>query len=72
VIELMKKPGNWVFTTGEVVSRLPMSEFPRPEIIPLSHVYINKLGYKYLNPKTRAESHDTLYLLRSTASGNVN
>lgn len=68
VIELLKEPGNWVFTTGEVVERLPAGQFPKPEIIPLSHVWINRLNFKYLNPATRASARDTLFLLRSVPS----
>jgi len=67
LFELMKKPGNWVLTTEEVVNRMPQGEFPVPEKFPLTHVWINKLSFKYLNPTTRNSSYDTLYLLRSTA-----
>lgn len=66
VIELLKQPGNWVFTEEKVVKRLE-GDFPPPEIIPFSHVWINKLRMSYLNPATRGQSRDTLYLLRSTA-----
>lgn len=68
LFELMKKPGNWVFTTAEVVNRLPVGEFPVPEIIPLKHVWINNLTFRYLNPASRERSRDTLYLLKSTAT----
>ena len=67
LFELMKKPGNWVLTTKEVVERMPGDQFPKPEINPLSHVWINKLNVKYLNPATRAAARDTLFLLRSAA-----
>jgi 4-amino-4-deoxy-L-arabinose transferase-like glycosyltransferase len=67
LFELMKKPGNWVFTTREVVERMPDDQFPKPEIIPLSHVWINRLSVKYLIPATRASARDTLFLLRSAA-----
>lgn len=66
VIELLKQPGNWIFTEQKVVERLE-GDFPPPEIIPFSHVWINKLRMSYLNPATRGQSRDTLYLLRSTA-----
>jgi hypothetical protein len=63
--ELMKSPGNWVLTTREVVDRMPGDQFPEPEKIPLSHAWLNKLNFKYLNPSTRSASHDTLFLIRS-------
>jgi hypothetical protein len=68
LFKLMNEPGNWVLTTGEVVQRMPVNEFPKPDIIPLKHVWINKLKFEYLNPATREKSYDTLYLLRSTAN----
>jgi 4-amino-4-deoxy-L-arabinose transferase-like glycosyltransferase len=67
LFELMKKPGNWVFTTSEVVNRMPDGEFPQPEVSALKHVRINKLNWMYLNPKTREQSYEIYYLLRSTA-----
>ncbi len=70
LFELMKRPGNWVLTTGEVVHRMPPDEFPPPEIIPLRHVWINKLTFGYLNPKTRNQNYDTLYLLHSQSGNN--
>lgn len=69
LFELMKRPGNWVLTTGEVVRRMPPDEFPPPEIIPLKHVWINKLTFGYLNPGTRDQNYDTLYLLHSQSGG---
>lgn len=66
VIELLKHPGNWILTMGNVVNRLE-GDFPKPEVIPLEHVWINKLRLSYLNPATREKSKDTLYLLRSAA-----
>jgi 4-amino-4-deoxy-L-arabinose transferase-like glycosyltransferase len=63
--ELMKSPGNWVLTTREVADRMPGDQFPEPEKIPLSHVWINKLNFRYINPASRASSRDTLILLRS-------
>ncbi len=65
LVERMKKPGNWVFTTGEVVNRIAGEPMPKPDIIPLKHVWINKLSFSYLNPRTREAARDTLYLLRS-------
>ncbi len=65
---LLKEPGNWILTTEEVVDRMPPDEFPRPDIIPLRHTWINKLGFRYLNPATRPQSYATLYLLRSRAA----
>ncbi|HPT31313.1 MAG TPA: glycosyltransferase family 39 protein [Prolixibacteraceae bacterium] len=67
--ELMKSPGNWVLTTREVVDRMPSGMFPEPVKTPLSHVWINKLSFKYLHPATRASARDTLILLRSAGSG---
>lgn len=66
VIELLNQPGSWIFTEEKVVKRLE-GAFPPPEVIPLSHVWINKLRLSYLNPATRQQSRDTLYLMRSTA-----
>ena len=66
VIELLNQPGTWIFTEEKVVKRLE-GDFPPPEIIPFSHVWINKLRLSYLNPATRGQARDTLYLLRSTA-----
>lgn len=66
VIELLKQPGSWIFTEEKVVKRLE-GDFPPPEVIPFSHVWINKLRLSYLNPATRQKSRDTLYLMRSTA-----
>jgi hypothetical protein len=68
LFKLMNEPGNWVLTTGEVVERMPENEFPKPDIIPLKHVWINDLKFRYLNPLTREKSYDTLYLLRSLAN----
>ena len=65
MFKLLKEPGNWFLTTGEVVERMPENEFPQPVILPLKHVWINKLRFAYLNPATREKSYDTLYLLRS-------
>jgi len=62
---LLKEPGNWILTTREVVERMPDNWFPDPEMIPLSHVWINKLNVKYLDPATRASARDTLFLLKS-------
>ncbi len=66
--ELLRNRKTWVFTTGEVVARLPEDELPPLEIIPLEHVWINKLQIRYLIPATRAASHDTLYLIRPSAT----
>lgn len=66
VVELLKEPGNWIFTEGKVVNRIE-GDFPEPEIIPLEHVWINRLNFKYLNPNTRSQARDTLFLMRSTA-----
>ncbi len=65
LFELMKHPGNWVFTTKEVVERMPGNEFPLPDIIPLKHVWIDNLKFRYLNPETREKNYDILYLLHS-------
>lgn len=65
LLERMKKPGNWILTNGETVDRNPGLPYPGMEIIPLKHVWINKLSFKYLNPGTRESALDTLYLLRS-------
>lgn len=64
VVELLKEPGNWIFTERQVLERLN-GDFPEPEIIPLGHVWLNKLNFKYLNPKTREQARDTLFLIRS-------
>lgn len=64
VISLLQQPGNWIFTERQVVERLN-GDFPEPEIIPLGHVWLNKLNFKYLNPKTREQARDTLFLIRS-------
>jgi hypothetical protein len=71
LFELMKKPGNWVLTTREVKDRMPEDQFPIPAIIPLPHVWINKLNIRYLNPSTRTASRDTLFLLKSRDLVNV-
>lgn len=63
----MGTPGNWVLTTGEVVDRMPRDQFPMPEITPLRHIWLNRLTWEYLHPRTRENAYDTLYLLRSTA-----
>ena len=68
VISLMQQPGNWVLTERKVVERLE-GDYPEPEIIPLEHVWLNKLSLKYLNPRTRSQATDTLFLMRSTAVG---
>jgi hypothetical protein len=68
VIRLMQEPGNWVLTERKVVERLE-GDYPEPDIIPLEHVWLNKLSLKYLNPRTRSQATDTLFLLRSTAVG---
>jgi 4-amino-4-deoxy-L-arabinose transferase-like glycosyltransferase len=68
VIRLMQEPGNWVLTERKVVERLE-GDYPEPEIIPLEHVWLNKLSLKYLNPRTRSQATDTLFLMRSTAVG---
>ncbi len=65
MFKLLNEPGNWILTTEEVVNRMPMNEFPRPDIIPLKHLWINKLTFRYMNPATRELGTDTLYLLRS-------
>ena len=66
VIKKLKEPGNWIFTDKKVVERL-QGDYPPPEVIPLRHVWVNKLSSKYINPKTRESKRDTLYLLHSTA-----
>ncbi len=66
--ELLRNRKTWVFTTGEVVARLPEDELPPLEIIPLEHVWINKLQIRYLIPATRAAGRDTLYLIRPSAT----
>jgi 4-amino-4-deoxy-L-arabinose transferase-like glycosyltransferase len=65
VIALMQEPGNWVLTERKVVERLE-GDYPKPEIFPLEHVWLNKLNIKYLNPDTRGQSRDTLFLMRSS------
>jgi hypothetical protein len=65
LIERMKKPGNWVLTTGDVVARIGGEDFPRPDMIPLKHAWINELSFRYLNPRTRETARDTFYLLHS-------
>lgn len=69
--ELLRNGKTWVFTTGEVVERLPTHELPPLEIIPLEHVWINKLQYRYLNPASRPASRDTLYLIKPSSPGNT-
>ncbi len=65
LVERMKRPGNWVLTTGDVVARIGGEIFPRPDMIPLQHAWINELSFRYLNPRTRETARDTLYLLHS-------
>lgn len=65
MFKLLHEPGNWILTTEEVVNRMPLNEFPQPDVIPLKHLWINKLSFKYMNPSTREQGYDTLYLLRS-------
>ncbi len=62
--ELLRNRKTWVFTTGEVVKRMPADQLPPLEIIPLQHVWINKLQFRYLIPSTRPASYDTLFLIR--------
>ncbi len=68
VVRLMQEPGNWVLTERNVVERLE-GDYPEPDIIPLEHVWLNNLSLKYLNPQTRSQATDTLFLMRSTAVG---
>jgi 4-amino-4-deoxy-L-arabinose transferase-like glycosyltransferase len=65
MFKLLNESGNWILTTEEVVNRMPLNEFPKPDVIPLKHIWINKLTFRYLNPYTRQQGYDTLYLLRS-------
>lgn len=64
LIERMQQPGTWALTERQVVERIDFPE-PAPEIIPLPHVWVNRLNWEYINPATRSHATDTLFLLRS-------
>ena len=64
LIDRMQQPGAWALTERKVVERIDFAE-PVPEIIPLPHVWVNQLNWEYINPATRPQATDTLFLLRS-------
>jgi hypothetical protein len=64
LIDRMQQPGAWALTESKVVERIDFAE-PAPEVIPLPHVWVNRLNWEYINPATRPRATDTLFLLRS-------
>ncbi len=55
--------GSWIFTTPEGLDTLNMLEATPDTIIEYKHLYLNRPG-KFLNPKTRDESLQPLYLIK--------
>ncbi len=65
-LEQTMKCGNaWIFTNEEGLSEIKNdpSRFPSDSIISFRHVLLNK-GFRYINPKTREESKENMYLLQ--------
>lgn len=60
VVELLKEPGNWIFTYGKVVNRI-VGDFMEPEIIPLEHVWITSI----LIPIRKPAIHSSDWIFRS-------
>jgi hypothetical protein len=63
--QTMKCENAWIFTNEEGLSEIKNdpSRFPSDSIISFRHVLLNK-GFRYINPKTREESKENMYLLQ--------
>lgn len=57
------KKGNWIFTNSEGLSEINKLNFKVDTIIEYQHLYLNRPA-KFINPKTRGESLQPLYLIK--------
>lgn len=63
--QLLERPGSWILTSPEVTERIKTMDVPQPEIREIKHLWMNKVGLRFVNPKTRQQAYDTLYLVKS-------